>query len=61
MDECHGLLVTHTDGRVECLDDGCVSFDAPRHDWRASCSDVPGLCDCAAEDAAADRARRTAA
>lgn len=48
MDECHGLLVTHDDGRVECLDDACVATDAPRHEWRASCADVdvPGLCDC---------------
>jgi hypothetical protein len=45
MDECHGLLVTHGDGRVECLDLECVDLDAPRHDWRASCIDVPGLCD----------------
>ena len=61
MDECHGLLVTHTDGRVECLDDDCVSFDAPRHEWRASCEDVPGLCRCAADEAADRRANRPAA
>ena len=46
MDECHGVLVTHDDGRVECLDDGCVRLDGPRHEWRASCADIPGLCDC---------------
>lgn len=48
--ECQGLLVTHADGRVECLDEGCVSFDGPRHEWRASCEDVPGICDCASSE-----------
>jgi hypothetical protein len=59
MDECHGLLVTHADGRVECLDDDCVSFDRPRHEWPASCADVPALCDCSvpAQQADADRQR----
>jgi hypothetical protein len=56
--ECRGLLVTHEDGRVECLDIDCVDFDAPRHVWRALCCDVPGLCDCARHDV--DAARRAA-
>jgi hypothetical protein len=48
MDECQGLLVTHADGRVECLDDDCMRPDGPRHEWRASCTDLPELCECAA-------------
>lgn len=61
MDECHGVLVTHTDGRVECLDPDCVRLDGPRHDWRASCEDVPGICSCAAEAHAEAQANRPAA
>jgi uncharacterized membrane protein len=56
MDECQGLLVTHEDGRVECLDDGCVDAAAPRHEWRAECADVPGLCACAQPAERFDRA-----
>ncbi|HEV7886811.1 MAG TPA: hypothetical protein VGO92_04575 [Acidimicrobiales bacterium] len=55
MDECHGLLVTHQDGRVECLDLDCETPDAPRHPWRADCADEPALCDCR------DRNQRTRA
>jgi hypothetical protein len=54
MDECHGLLVTHEDGRVECLDVDCVELDAARHDWRAGCADVPGLCGCGSRERATD-------
>jgi hypothetical protein len=46
MDECHGVLVTHQDGSVECLESGCADLAAPRHEWRAGCADVPGLCGC---------------
>ena len=46
MDECLGLLVTHADGHVECLDDQCLEPDAPRHEWRAACEDVPEVCGC---------------
>jgi hypothetical protein len=57
MDECHGLLVTHEDGRVECLDvDGnCVELDPVRHEWRADCHEVPGVCGCRRSDVRADR------
>ena len=48
MDECQGLLVTHGDGRVECLEPDCVDTDRLRHEWHAPCADFPGLCDCAA-------------
>jgi hypothetical protein len=46
MDECHGVLVTHQDGSVECLESECVDLAAPRHEWRADCADVAGLCGC---------------
>ena len=55
MYECQGILVTHDDGRVECLEVDCVELVAPRHEWRASCSDVPGLCDCGEPEIRADR------
>lgn len=55
MDECQGLLVTHLDGRVECLDDECLTPDAPRHEWRAACEDVQGLCDCSVDAITSDR------
>lgn len=61
MDECHGLLVTHEDGRAECLDGDCVEPDAPRHAWRALCLDVPGLCTCAEPAHVHERSARRAA
>lgn len=38
-DGCTGILVTHDDGRVECLDPVCGDPDAVRHDWRQPCDD----------------------
>jgi hypothetical protein len=58
MDECLGLLVTHEDGRVECLDPDCVDGDRLRHEWLARCADIPGLCRCARPDV--ERQRRAA-
>jgi hypothetical protein len=50
MDECHGLLIVHDDGRVECLEPDCFDTDRLRHEWHGQCADVPGLCDCAGRD-----------
>jgi len=55
MDECHGLLVIHDDGTLECLDVDCLDLDPVRHDWRASCEDVPGVCGCRRLAERADR------
>jgi hypothetical protein len=41
LQHCHGTLVVHADGRVECLDGdaGCTRL-AAAHGWRTSCDDL---------------------
>jgi hypothetical protein len=52
LDHCHGVLVTHADGAVECHgDSACDDTSISRHDWRASCTDL-GTCPCALPAAA---------
>lgn len=43
-DGCIGILVTHDDGRVECLDTDCTDEAMARHDWRLTCADLGEPC-----------------
>lgn len=58
-DGCTGILVTHEDGHVECLEPVCLDVDAARHDWRLPCSDLGEPCPACAEPMA-DRQWRAA-
>ena len=40
---CHGTLVRHTDGTVECCDETCPDVHA-RHAFELSCADIAPSC-----------------
>ena len=46
LDHCHGTLVVHSHGAVECTDDACVLLHAVRHTLVVDCSAVAGGCMC---------------
>jgi hypothetical protein len=51
IDHCHGTLVVHSDGTVDCTDAACEFPDLLRHALIIDCAAVLGGC-CAAEEAA---------
>jgi hypothetical protein len=51
VDHCHGTLVMHADGTVDCTDAACELGDLIRHAFVIDCAAVLGGC-CAAEDGA---------
>lgn len=46
MDHCHGALVEHDDGLVECTDLTCVDADLRRHPLHVSCGEALSECQC---------------
>ncbi len=43
-DHCHGTLVRHADGRVECIEPGCPP-ERGRHEFVVECgAETPGCC-----------------
>jgi hypothetical protein len=44
FDHCHGTLVAHVDGRVECTEPDCDDVDSARHDLVIDCPALPGCC-----------------
>lgn len=54
LDHCHGTLVVHLDGLVDCTDAGCADVDQLRHALVIDCDAVIG-CPCAAQPPAALR------
>ncbi|MFC4001793.1 hypothetical protein ACFS2C_01695 [Prauserella oleivorans] len=46
LDHCHGTLVQHVSGVVECTDDGCTEFEIVRHSLVIECESVDGGCGC---------------
>lgn len=60
MDGCRDLLVTHDDGRAECLDPACELPDLLHHEWRVGCTDLDEGCPRCAEPVADDRQWRAA-
>lgn len=47
LDHCHGALVLHTGGDVECTDRGCAALVRSRHGFVVVCSEVAPPCGCA--------------
>lgn len=45
-DHCHGTLIIHRDGLVECTEPGCTPADPVRHALLLDCVDVEGGCVC---------------
>lgn len=48
-DHCHGTLVEHVHGGVECTDDACVSVVVERHSLVIECDEILGGCGCAGD------------
>lgn len=46
LDHCHGTLLIHPDGDVECTDPVCVDPDPVRHEFQIDCQAIAGGCDC---------------
>jgi hypothetical protein len=45
LDHCHGSLVAHVDGDVECTEPDCPDTDDIRHDMVIDCAGtLPGCC-----------------
>lgn len=48
VDHCHGTLVEHGSGFIECTDMACLSFAVERHSLVIDCEAVEGGCGCTA-------------
>jgi hypothetical protein len=46
LDHCHGTLVVHPDGLVECTEIACFDVDSARHPLIIDCEVVDGGCQC---------------
>jgi hypothetical protein len=44
LDHCHGTLVVHDDGTLECTDDTCALREPSRHALIIDCETVAGGC-----------------
>jgi hypothetical protein len=42
LDHCHGTLVEHLSGELECTDAGCVVLAAERHEHVVPCGQLAG-------------------
>ena len=49
-DHCHGTLIEHADGVVECTDDRCVMPYPVRHAMVVDCDAFAAGCGCDAHD-----------
>ncbi|WP_132878014.1 hypothetical protein [Tamaricihabitans halophyticus] len=47
LDHCHGTLLTHQDGPVQCTDAACRDDDPARHRLQAGCAEL-AYCECVA-------------
>jgi hypothetical protein len=47
LDHCHGTLILHEDGAVDCTEPGCRDLDQARHRLTIICAEVDGGCLCA--------------
>lgn len=52
VDHCHGTLIVHPGGALDCTTPGCSDLDGVRHDLRIDCRGIAGGCRCALDDAA---------
>ncbi|MVU79597.1 hypothetical protein GPX89_20405 [Nocardia sp. ET3-3] len=46
LDHCHGTLIVHAAGSVECTESDCFDTGRARHLFVADCADVAGGCSC---------------
>jgi hypothetical protein len=45
-DHCHGVLIVHEDGCLECTSAGCVELSLVRHELVLCCPDPALTCGC---------------
>ncbi|MCP2164271.1 hypothetical protein [Goodfellowiella coeruleoviolacea] len=48
VDHCHGTLVVHVDGTLECTDLECLRAEVVRHELVVVCRQVDDDCACLA-------------
>jgi hypothetical protein len=48
LDHCHGTLILHETGAVDCTEPGCRDLEEVRHTLRISCAEIDGGCLCTA-------------
>ncbi|WAL67182.1 hypothetical protein ORV05_05165 [Amycolatopsis cynarae] len=48
LDHCHGTVILHEDGSVECTEPDCRDLDEARHTLRITCTEIEGGCACTA-------------
>jgi hypothetical protein len=46
LDHCHGTLVVHPGGLVDCTEWGCTDLEPVRHTFAIDCGSLLGGCDC---------------
>lgn len=46
LDHCHGTLLEHHDGAIECTEGDCANLDQLRHDLMVTCESIVGECGC---------------
>ncbi|GAA1993045.1 hypothetical protein [Amycolatopsis minnesotensis] len=51
LDHCHGTLVVHVGGALDCTDANCADLDRVRHTLIVDCEFL-GACDCHVPDRA---------
>ncbi len=49
LDHCHGTVLVHVDGGLECTEPDCVDAVLLRHTLVIRCAEVEGECDCLAD------------
>ena len=48
LEHCHGVLVRHGDGHLECVEEAACTGGGPAHDWAVPCAEVG--CRCAGDE-----------
>jgi hypothetical protein len=46
LEHCHGTLIVHADGAVDCTKQDCSDWDPARHSLRLNCADETPDCEC---------------
>ena len=58
LEHCHGVLVRHGDGRLECVEDATCGGGEPAHAWAVPCAEVG--CGCGEDGPTAEVVRLAA-
>ena len=50
VDHCHGTLVLHADGGIDCDEVATCGADPGRHEWWLTCAELAWRCSCTGDD-----------